>query len=156
MSKYNVIANVGMYGKTFVVSKTVKIEGAKLMDSGANCSMTADISRLRNLQKLDQPIVIGVAVNDSGNSLANECTHIGDLEVQCDDGTSISTVCFYNPSASDTIISPQSIINHSTIFKSWTQVGRRFGQAGTIQFHGEGITKSLTLMQSNGLYYCNS
>jgi hypothetical protein len=156
VSTYNIIADVGTYGKTFVVSKTVQVDGAKLMDSGANCSMTADISKLTNLRKLDQPIVIGVAVNDNGDSSANECTHIGDLQVKCDDGSTISTICFYNPSASDTIISPQSIIDHSTQFKSWTQVGRRFGQAGTIQFNGDGITKSLTLQQNNGLYYCNS
>jgi hypothetical protein len=118
--------------------------------------MTADISKLTNLRKLDQPIIIGVAVNDNGDSSANECTHIGDLQVKCDDGSTISTICFYNPSASDTIISPQSIIDHSTEFKSWTQVGQRFGKAGTIQFNGDGITKSLTLQQNNGLYYCNS
>jgi hypothetical protein len=156
VSTYNIIADVGTYGKTFVVSKSVQINGYKLMDSGANCSMTADLSLLSNVRKLDQPIVIGVAVTDDGEPSANECTHIGDLEVKCDDGTTISTLCFYNPNASDTIVSPQSIIDQSTIFDTWKQVGRRFGQPGTIEFHGKDTIKSLSLQQNNGLYYCNS
>jgi hypothetical protein len=52
--------------------------------------------------------------------------------------------------------SPQSIIDQSNIFDTWKQVGRRFGQPGSIEFHGKGIVKSLTLQQNNGLYYCNS
>jgi hypothetical protein len=156
VSKYNVIADVGTYGKTFIVSKAAKINGNKLLDSGANCSMTADITLLQNLQKLDQPIVIGLAITEDGETSATECTHVGDLEVLCDDGSTITTMCFYNPSASDTIVSPQSIIDQSNIFDTWKQVGRRFGQPGSIEFHGKGIVKSLTLQQNNGLYYCNS
>jgi hypothetical protein len=156
VSKYNIIADVGTYSKTFIVSKAARINGNKLMDSGANCSMTADKSLLQNIQKLDQPIVIGLAITEEGETSATECTHVGDLEVQCDDGSTITTLCFYNPSASDTIVSPQSIIDQSNTFDTWKQVGRRFGKPGTIEFHGKGIVKSLTLQQNNGLYYCNS
>jgi chemotaxis response regulator CheB len=96
----------------------------KLMDSGANCSMAADISLLQNVQKLDQPIVVGSAITEDGETSATECIHVGDLEVICDDGSSITTMCFYNPSASDTIVSPQSIIDQSKTFDTWKQVGR--------------------------------
>ena len=113
---YNVIADIGTYGKTFKINKVASMRG-ELADSGANCSMTANLAALKNLTKLPEPIIIGLAISNDGAAMSSsECTHIGDLPVRCDDGSSITTKCFYNPDASDTIISPQAIIDESDEF----------------------------------------
>lgn len=81
--------------------------------------MTANQSALSEVTKLTHPIVIGLAVTADGSiSSSSECTHVGKLTIKCDDGSSFKTNCFYNPNASDTIISPQAIIDESTCFTS--------------------------------------
>jgi hypothetical protein len=150
---YNVIAGIGMSGRAMVLNK---MEKGGLADTGANCSMTANWSALSNIQQLIQPILVGLAVsNDSNITNAAECTHVGDYPVQCDDGTTIYTKCFYNPNASDTIISPQSLIDSSPRFHTWEQIGRKRGQPGQLRFVGPDDVKTVTLHQTNGLYYCN-
>lgn len=117
---YNVIVGIGMSGRAMVLNK---MEKGGLADTGANCSMTANWSALSNIQQLIQPILVGLAVsNDSNITNAAECTHVGDYPVQCDDGTTIYTKCFYNPNASDTIISPQSLIDSSPRFHTWNRL----------------------------------
>jgi hypothetical protein len=155
---YSVVADIGTFCKTFVIAKSqASTDQAKLADTGANCSMTADLALLENVTKLSEPIIIGTAVTDTSNiSTTSECTLIGDLPIQCDDGSRIYTRCFYNPNASDTIISPQSIIESSDTFKEWQQVGRRMGKPGILKFLGNGQEKCITLHQKNGLYYCNA
>jgi hypothetical protein len=90
--------------------------------------MTANISLLSIVQELKQPIIIGLTVSSEGTvSSSSEYTHIGDLTIKCDDRSTFSTKCFYNPNASGTIISPQAIIDESTVYyvepkrqKIWT------------------------------------
>jgi hypothetical protein len=128
-----------------------------MADTGANCSMTANWSALKNVKKLVEPVTIGVAVtNDGVFSNSSMCTHYGDYPIKCDDGTIIFTKCFYNPNASDTIISPQSIVDSSITFHTWQQVGRRMGQPGQLNFIGTNDIKTITLQQNNGLYFCNA
>jgi hypothetical protein len=154
VATYNVIAGLGTYGRALVLSK---VEKGGMADTGANCSMTANWNALRNVQKLDNPIIVGVAVLDDGSMRQTaECTHIGDYPIECDDGTVVLTKCFYNPNASDTIISPQAIIDASLESHTWEQVGRRMGQPGQLRFIGQQSSKTITLHQNNGLYFCNS
>lgn len=47
---YNVIADIGTYGKTFRLNSTQANRG-DLANSGANCSMTANISLLENVKR---------------------------------------------------------------------------------------------------------
>jgi hypothetical protein len=111
---YSVIADIGTYGRTFKLN-SAKANRGDLADSGANCSMTANRSLLENVKQLTHPFIIGLAVSSNGSiSSSSECTHIGDLSIKCDDSSSFATKCFYNPNASDTIISPQAIIDEST------------------------------------------
>jgi hypothetical protein len=149
---YNVVTDIGTFCKTFVIAKSqAPTDQAKLADTGANRSMTADLSLLENVSKLSEPIIIETAVTDTDNvSTTSECTLIGDLPIQCDDGSRIYTRCFYNPNASDMIISPQSIIESSETFKEWQQVGRRMGKPGILKFVGNGEEKCITLHQKNG------
>ena len=154
---YTVIADMGTYGRTFRINKTKPNRG-ELADSGANCSMTPNISALRNITKLRHPIIIGLAITDDGTKTSSsECTHIGDLPVVVDDGTTFTTKCFYNPHATDTIISPQAIIDESNEFVEWKQVGRKFGQPGQLHFvRGDDSKVTVTLHQRDGLYFINS
>ena len=105
---YTIIADMGTYYKTFVINNTSRTSNSTLADTGANCSMTANINILKNVRKLDTPIIVGTAVTNSG--------HVQNAEIQCDDGDIIYTTCFYNENASDTIISPQSIVDESPSF----------------------------------------
>jgi hypothetical protein len=84
------------------------------------------------------------------------CKYVGMLPIHCDDGATIYTQCFYNPYATDTIISPQAILDQSNDFTSWTQIGRQIGESGQLVFKGPNITRTITLHQQNGLYYCNA
>lgn len=156
VTTYNIVADMGTYARTFIISKCATACQDKLADSGANCCMTADLKAMKNVTKLPIPITIGLAVTgDTTNIQGTECTHVGELPIQCDDGTSIYVRCFYNPNATDTIISPQAIVDSSEEFTEWKQTGRRMGNPGILTFIGPSVSKSITLHQNNGLYYCN-
>lgn len=156
VTTYNIVADMGTYARTFIISKCATACQDKLADSGANCCMTADLKAMKNVTKLPIPITIGLAVTgDTTNIQGTECTHVGELPIQCDDGTSIYVRCFYNPNATDTIISPQAIVDSSEEFTEWKQTGRRMGDPGILTFIGPSVSKSITLHQNNGLYYCN-
>ena len=159
VQQYTVIADIGTYGRTFKIcsSKIGSDARGDLADSGANCSMTANLKALANLRKLAEPITIGLAVSQDGTiTSTSECTHIGDYTFAGDDGKTITTPCFYNPDASDTIISPQAIVDQNKEkYQSWTQVGRGFGQPGQLVFNGrkDEDTVQITLHQTDGLYF---
>jgi hypothetical protein len=156
VTTYSVVANIGTYGRTFII-QSAKADKGELADSGANCCMTTNINLLSNIRQLKNPITIGLAVSNDGIvSSTSECTHIGDLSIKCDNGETFSTKCFYNPNASDTIISPQAVIDGSDEFVAWNQRGRKFGQPGQLNFVGPKGTKSITLQQHNGLYFISS
>jgi hypothetical protein len=62
---YNVVVDIGTFCKTFVIAKSqAPTDQAKLADTGANCSMTADLSLY--VSKLSEPIIIGMAVTNTG------------------------------------------------------------------------------------------
>jgi hypothetical protein len=64
VTTYNVVAGLGTYGRAMVLTK---VEKGGMADTGANCSMTANWNALKNVKKLDQPILVGVAVTDDGS-----------------------------------------------------------------------------------------
>jgi hypothetical protein len=128
VTTYNVIVVLATYGRALVINR---VDKGGMADTGANCSMTVNWNALQNVKKLDTAIIVGVAVTDDGSMRQTaECTHIGDYPIECDDGSTVYTKCFYNPNASHTIISPQAIIDASLEFHTWEQVGRRMGQPG--------------------------
>lgn len=150
---YDEIAGMGTYGRHPVIHRAT---GGSLANTGANCSMTAHFETLENVVQLTKPIVIGLAVGSNGSLQETaQCTHVGDYPITCDDGSTIYTRCFFNSNASDTIISPQSIVDASPHFDSWEQIGRGFGHPGQLRFIGPAGCKTITLHQRNGLYYCN-
>ena len=84
------------------------------------------------------------------------CKHVGDLSIECDDGHVIQSKWFYNPHASDTIISPQAILDQLDQFTKWIHVGWKIGQPGLLVFQGPGTSWQITLHQTHGLYYCKA
>ena len=56
----------------------------------------------------------------------------------------------------ETIISPQTILEFSDVFASWTQTGFKDGHPGQIRFdsHDGLVTMQLDLNYRGGLYYC--
>lgn len=157
VTTYSVIADMGTYGRTFQLHKMAAVTKRNLADTGANCCMTANLAALSDVTLLPQPIIVGLAVTGKDVvSSSNECTHVGKLTIQCDDGSTFKASCFYNPSASDTIISPQAIIGELDEFTEWNQSGRKFGQPGQLNFVGPKGTKTITLQQQGGLYFISS
>jgi hypothetical protein len=152
---YYAIADIGFANHAFIATKS-SFDSSYLANTGANCCMTPNLLSLQSVEPLREPITVGVAVIRDKNPTFALCTHIGVLPVLCDDGSQILTKCFYNPFASDTIISPQAIIDASTNFHTWKQTGRKFGMAGTLDFISYSTTKTITLSQHNGLYYCSA
>ena len=154
----SLVADIGVFAPSVICNRLATGNGVgKMADSGANCSMTNNLTLLKNVRQLLKPIQVGVAVDAKGTDMSYAtCNMIGDLTITCKDGSTISTQCFYNPHATDTIISPQAILEESLEFDSWSQVGRRLGNAGELQFHGKNGTKAIELAQNNGLYYCKS
>jgi hypothetical protein len=153
--RYHVIADLGLSHRAFIASKS-SARPSHLADTGANCCMTPDMALLQSVETLLEPITVGVAIVGTHDPTYSQCTHIGFLPVLCDDGSHILTKCFYNPCASDTIISPQAIVDMSDEFHSWQQTGRKYGLPGTLEFLGYSHNQSITLRQHNGLYYCSA
>jgi hypothetical protein len=83
--------------------------------------MTNNLDLLVNVVAI-KPFDIGMAVSDTRST--SKCTHRGDFPLSMIDGSVFYTPMFYNPQASDTIISPESICFHSNgILSSWVQAG---------------------------------
>ena len=119
---YHSISDIGLTNHAFIAAKST-VEPSHLADTGANCCMTPNLSTLRDVETLLEPITVGVAVMNDENPTYAQCTHIGVRPVLCNDGSQILTKCFYNPFASDTILSPQAIIDSSGEFHTWQQTG---------------------------------
>ena len=95
-----IVADVGTYGHTRVLKTGMDTNG-KMADSGANCCMTNNQCLLEEIERLDQPMSIGVALTEKGSEFSYaQCTHAGKLPIVCDDGQIIRLFCFYNPFAS--------------------------------------------------------
>jgi KUP system potassium uptake protein len=156
----SIVADIGTFGRTWKINSTTTgpaTPDGKMTDSGANCCMTNNWKLLEEIVQLEQPMKIGMAVNgDKEDITFTLCTHVGKLPIYSDDGNVVKVECFYNPHASDTIISPQAIIDSSADFNTWIQVGRKRGKAGRLRLMGDTKTLTMTLQQQNGLYYCNA
>ncbi len=76
--------------------------------------MTNRLSLLLNVRPLDNPLKVGVAIAEGGESLTeSKCTHIGDLPLPLANGGYHYQPCYYNPSATNTFIAPDAICTES-------------------------------------------
>jgi hypothetical protein len=107
--------------------------GGELVDSGGNFNMTNDLSLLLNVVAI-RPFSIGMAAQESKSS--SMCTHRGDFPLPMNDGSIFYTPMFYNPSASETILSPEAICFNSMDFLThWNQSGSTTSDGGSVSFY---------------------
>jgi hypothetical protein len=101
-----------------------------------------------------QPFHINMAAIDKNSS--SICTHCGDFPLPMLDGSVFYTPMYYNPSASECLLSPDSICSTSKgVFPRWIQTGNTTGNVGSIQFlhPDDTVGISLSLQRKEGLYY---
>jgi hypothetical protein len=87
---------VAAFGCTIMYTRTKLHDGqGEISDSGANCCMTNNWKLLENVKVLDEPINIGMVIDNEGiGCLYNECKLIGMILIICDDEYEIRAKCF--------------------------------------------------------------
>ena len=95
----------------------------QLVDSGANINITNNLNLLSDVWIIT-PFNISVAINNAHTS-SGLCTHRGMLQLTLNDGNTLTTACYYCPTAVETIISPQAVLASSSALCQWSQVGFR-------------------------------
>ena len=139
--------------------KTVTKVIRGMMDTGANFGMTNDLSLLVGVRDIT-PFSVGLACD--GNTTptpTSQCTKKGYLPLQMTNSDIYYQPMFYNSAATDTILSPQAIIEGSKgRFTEWVQSGNTNGKPGYIRFYSSSglLTMDLELEMANGLYYCKA
>ena len=131
----------------------VRDEEGQLVDTGGNFNMTNRRNLLVNVTAV-KPFSIGMAAKESEST--SFCTHRGDFPIQMLDGSVFYTPMYFNPQASDTILSPEAICQNSGRFLThWTQSGSTLSDFGNVSlFTAQGAEIiSLQLKKRNGLYY---
>ena len=130
----------------------------ELMDNGANCCITNNLSCLVDVEDIP-PFSVGVAV--SGDTVQQSlCTKRGFLPLPLPNGDHYFQRVYYNQQASNTILSPQAICEDSNgRLTKWSQMGTtRFAEEkidGKITFYGpdDVVTLTIPLDRKNGLYF---
>jgi hypothetical protein len=131
----------------------VNKDSGELVDSGGNFNMCNDLSMLVNVQPIT-PFGVNMAASTAQSSTS--CTHRGDFALPMLDGSVLYTPMYYNPGASDCILSPEAICHASRgLLNSWKQSGSLSEETGSISlFDASGTCRiCLPLHKRNGLYY---
>jgi hypothetical protein len=153
LSPYPVQALSHIHVTSRVIGLTDATSPSHLVDTGGNFNMTNSLSHLVNVVAI-KPFDIGMAAQESRST--SRCTHRGDFPLRMIDGSVFYTPMFYNPQASETILSPESICFHSGgILESWTQSGSTVASHGSVSFFDSMGAEviAFTLQKRNGLYY---
>jgi hypothetical protein len=125
----------------------------ELVDTGGNFNMCNDLSMLVNVQRITP---FGISMAASQDKSAPTCTHCGDFPIPMLGGSVFYTPMYYNPQASDCILSPHAICRSSRGYLTkWIQHGSLSPSEGGVEFynkHGD-VVIQLDLSQRNGLFY---
>jgi hypothetical protein len=125
----------------------------ELVDTGGNFNMCNNLDMLVNVQPITP---FGISMAASPDKSAPTCTHRGDFPIPMLDGSVFYTPMYFNPHASDCILSPHAICRSSDGFLSkWIQEGNINPLKGNVTFynkHGVPIIQ-LELQHRNGLFY---
>ena len=133
------------------------IQRGGMIDSGANCCITNSLKCLVDVIDIP-PFAIGVAITGT-DTVKSYCTKRGLLPLPLVDGSYYFQHVFYNPDATDTILSPQAIVDDSDgRFVTWSHNGSTSAYDGHIWFYSEsGLDEmSIPLTKVNGLYFCET
>ena len=144
---------------------TMWLTHPSLIDGGSNINLTPYLKLLIQVVDLEQPMAISCATDDGGEPHIDDCcTKKGLLPLELENGEILYVVCYYCKNASDTIISPQAIVENSNEYNKWTQVGysdRKRPGSITFSHTDRAIddvehVAQLKLKCNKGLYYCSS
>jgi hypothetical protein len=129
------------------------IPSGELVDSGGNFCMCNNLDMLVNIHPIKP---FGISMAATQDKTAPTCTHRGEFPIPMLDDSVFYTPMFFNPTASDCILSPQAICSNSNGYLvKWIQEGGITSPTGTIIFqnkNGQAVIQ-LDLHQRNGLYY---
>lgn len=93
-----------------------------LADGGSNISLTHDVTLLTDVEDI-HPIPISVALDGQPTSLDYCCTKKGLMPLTMVDGSVYFQPTFYCKNATESIVSPQAIVDASDKFIRWHQTG---------------------------------
>jgi hypothetical protein len=133
----------------------ISVNDGLLMDSGANICITNLIDLLVNAVDIP-PFTFFIGCDISTPNIDYCCTKHGLLPLPLVGVSLYYQPCYYCKNVTETIISPQAVIDASDTFISWHQSGHKGGLPGSICFESSSGLLSMTLcLQSiNCLYYC--
>jgi hypothetical protein len=125
-----------------------------LIDSGANVGMSGDKSILVGVHDIEA-IPLGLVLTPSNPLHIFYCTRMGYLLLPLADDDVLLVPTLVNPTSTETIISPKSIIKFSSNIVRWEQHGFRDGLPGQLRFfHSDDmLALELKLTCKEGLYY---
>ncbi len=126
-----------------------------IVDGGTNICVTGVLDLLVDVETIP-PLPISVATKSSQTILDHCCTKQGFLPLTLDNGSIYYQSCYYCKNATETIISPDAILQSSAILAHWHQVGHCDDSPGSIPFTSNSglFSISLSLKKHDGLYYC--
>ena len=125
-----------------------------MVDGGANIGIAPNEDALVGVKTIS-PVKVGLALSSDGVEAHGMCRRMGYLPVDRLDGTLHYQPMLVHESATDIIISPQSIVESSPDFHSWTQTGFSDGRPGSliIRAANDSPLVDMILHRRNGLYY---
>jgi hypothetical protein len=132
-----------------------EVSPPSMMDGSANICVTGLLELLVDVESI-QPLPISVATKTAKFSLDSCCTKKGLLPLTLDDSSIYYQPCYYCKNASETIISPDAILQASDTLVHWHQEGHKHGSPGKIRFSSDSGLYAITLSleKRDGLYYC--
>jgi hypothetical protein len=131
-----------------------------MADSGANVCITPDLSILVDIEDIT-PIPLGVALHmsDALPPQSSLCTKQGYLPIPLVDGSVHYQPFLINENATDTIISPEHVMQSSTHIATWRQTRSKLSSASnclTFLDYDSRPVLILPLHTTNGLQYCSN
>jgi hypothetical protein len=94
------------------------------MDSGATMCITNSPALLVDAVHIP-PFTFSIGRDGFTHSVDNFCTKRGLLPLAMMDGSLYYQQCYYCKNTTETIISPQAVVNASNTFVTWHQTGHK-------------------------------
>ena len=121
-------------------------------DTGANRSVTNDLSILNNVQSIPPYNIKGVNATEG----FIQCTMKGILNIQCSDGSTIPVPTYHSEHVEGTIISPTELCMHNFInYPNFKQDCDVSSGTGTLSFYHPHVSRqaNIDLVMKNGLWF---
>ena len=118
--------------------------------------MAPDASKLIRVHDIT-PVQVDLALTPEQPQQPALCNQMGYLPMTMANGKMHDQPFLINPNASDMIMSPEAILQASSTFHRFEQLGFKSDQPGNVRFYScDGdLLMNLDLFKDNGLYYFN-